>query len=273
MKPPPFAYARAESVEHAHDLLAEGGDDAKPIAGGQSLIPALAYRIVRPTHLVDLARLGELERVSAEPDALRLGALVRHRTIAESGWDDRWRGLRGAARHIGHDAIRVRGTIGGSLVHADPAAELPVAFLGLDGEATVRSRNGSRTVRADELFLAPFTTTLEQGELLVDVRLPAPPPGARTAFAEFAPRAGDFATACVFVGVGPGWTRIAVGGVGGTPVRAMAAEEAAAAGDVEAAADAAASELEVYGDHFADERYRRELVRSLTRRALEEARA
>jgi carbon-monoxide dehydrogenase medium subunit/6-hydroxypseudooxynicotine dehydrogenase subunit alpha len=273
MKPPPFAYARAESVEHALELLAEGGEDAKPVAGGQSLLPALAYRIVRPTHLVDIGRLAELDYVHDDAGGLRLGALVRHRTLAEGTWPERWRGLQSAARHIGHDAIRVRGTIGGSLAHADPAAELPVVLAGLDGEVTVRSEAGSRTVGAAELFLAPFTVALAPHELLVEVRLPAPPEGARTAFAELAPRAGDFAIACVFAAVAPGWARIAVGGVGAVPARAPEAEEIAAAGDVEAAADAAARELEVYGDRFADERYRRDLVRALTRRALAEASA
>jgi carbon-monoxide dehydrogenase medium subunit/6-hydroxypseudooxynicotine dehydrogenase subunit alpha len=273
MKPPPFAYARAESVEHALDLLAEGGDEAKPIAGGQSLMPALAYRIVRPTHLVDIGRLPELEDAHDEGDALRLGALVRHSTLAASAWGERWRGLRAAAAHIGHDAIRVRGTIGGSLVHADPAAELPVVLAGLGGEVTARSRAGARTIDGGELFLAPFTTSLSPGELLVDVRLVAPPDDARTAFTEFAPRAGDFALACVFVGLGAGWARIAVGGVSGTPVRAVEAEELARAGDLDGAADAAARGLEVYGDRFADETYRRELVRTLTRRALAEAAA
>ena len=273
MKPPPFAYARAESTEHALDLLAGAGDDAKPIAGGQSLVPALAYRIVRPTHLVDIGRLSELDYVHEDGSGLRLGALVRHRALADGEWGGCWRGLQVAARHIGHDAIRVRGTIGGSLVHADPAAELPVALVALGGDVVVRGRDGSRTVGADDLFLAPFTTAVAPGELLVEVRLPKPPNGGRTAFAEFAPRAGDFATACVFVGRAPGWARIAVGGVGGVPARAREAEELAAGGDLAAAADAAARELEVYGDRFADETYRRELIRVLVREALAEAAA
>lgn len=271
MKPPPFAYARATSVEHALALLAEGGEDAKPIAGGQSLVPALAYRLVRPTHLVDIGRLDdELGQVRAADDGLRLGALVRHRTLADREGEPCWHGLRAAARHIGHDAIRVRGTIGGSLVHADPAAELPVAIVALGGDLVVRTVEGSRVVGAEEFFVAPFTTAVAPGELLVEIRLPAPPPQARTAFSEFAPRAGDFATVCVFAGLGPGWARIAVGGVGGTPVRVPRAEAFAAAGAFDDAADAAARDIEVYGDRFADENYRRALVRAVTRRALAE---
>jgi CO/xanthine dehydrogenase FAD-binding subunit len=273
VKPPPFAYARATSVEHALDLLAEGGDDAKLIAGGQSLLPALAYRLVRPTHLVDIGFLGDLAYVRHEDDGLRLGALVRHRTLAsqDPDPDPRWRGLVVAARHIGHHAIRVRGTIGGSLVHADPAAELPVAALALGGELALRGQAGMRVVDADTFFLAPFTTAVGVGELLLEVRLQAPPPGARTAFAEFAPRSGDFATACVFAGLGPGWSRIAIGGVGGVAARVLGAEEVAAAGALDEAADAAAREVDVFGDRFADEAYRRELVRALARRALAEA--
>jgi CO/xanthine dehydrogenase FAD-binding subunit len=271
MKPPPFAYARATSVEHALDLLAEAGDGAKPIAGGQSLVPALAYRLVRPTHLVDIGRLDdELGQVSDDEAGLRLGALVRHRALGDGEGEPRWQGLRAAARHIGHDAIRVRGTIGGSLVHADPAAELPVAIVALGGELLIRGVDGSRVVGAEEFFLAPFTTAVAPGELLVEIRLPAPPPQARTTFTEFAPRAGDFATVCVFAGLGRDWARVAVGGVGGTPVRVPRAEELAAAGAFDDAADAAAQDLEVYGDRFADENYRRALVRVVTRRALAE---
>src|SRR5262249_46144332 len=220
VKPPPFAYARATSVEHALELLAEGGGDAKPIAGGQSLLPALAYRLVRPTPPLGLGFLRDLDYVLNEQDGLRLGALVRHRALAAEDWDARWRGLVVAARHIGHDAIRVRGTIGGSLVHADPAAELPVAVLALGGELALRGQAGMRVVDVDTFFLAPFTTVVGVGELLLEVRLQAPPPGARTAFAEFAPRSGDFATACVFAGLGSGWSRITVGGVGGVAARA-----------------------------------------------------
>lgn len=273
MKLPPFAYARAGSVEHALELLREGGDEAKPIAGGQSLVPALAYRLVRPTHLVDIGYLEELDHVREQEGRLRIGALVRHRVLADSDWGPRWRGLHAAARRIGHDAIRVRGTTGGSLVHADPAAELPAAVLALGGQLVLQGRDGTRTVAADDFFLAPFATAVAAGELLVEARLDVPPAGARTAFAEFAPRAGDFATACVFVGLGAGWARIAVGGVGATAARAVEAERLAAAGALDEAADAAAQELEVYGDRFADEGYRRELVRVLTRRALGEVTA
>ncbi len=273
MKPPPFAYARAESVEEALELLAEGGEDAKALAGGQSLVPALSFRLVRPTHLVDVDRVRGLDGVGADGDRLTLGALVRHATLARLQPDIRWRALPAAAREIGHDAIRVRGTLAGSLAHADPAAELPVVALALDAELVVAAREGRRTVPAADFFLGPFTTALAPGELLVGATFSAPADG-RTAFAEFAPRAGDFAVACVCVGIGAGWARISVGGVGATPVRAPEAEALLAAGGAEAideVATTAARELEVYGDRTADERYRRGLVRTLTRRALAEA--
>jgi CO/xanthine dehydrogenase FAD-binding subunit len=274
VKPPPFAYARAESLEQALALLAEGGEDAKALAGGQSLVPALSFRLLRPTHLVDIDRVGGLDDVRVTDGRLSLGALVRHATLARLQPSESHKALRGAARAIGHDAIRVRGTLGGSLAHADPAAELPVVALALDAELVVASPEGRRSVAAADFFLGPFTTALAPGELLVEAVFPALPPGARTAFAEFAARAGDFALACVCVGVAPGWARIAVGGVGATPVRAPDAEALLAEGGTDAlaeAADTAARELEVYGDRVAGEGYRRGLVRTLTQRALGDA--
>jgi CO/xanthine dehydrogenase FAD-binding subunit len=274
VKPPPFAYARARSLGEALELLAEGGEDAKPIAGGQSLVPALSFRLVRPTHVVDLNEVGGLDDVEEVDGRLSLGALVRHAALAQLDGAGARRALAAAARTIGHEAIRVRGTLGGSLAHADPAAELPVVALALDAELVVAGRDGRRTVPAADFFLGPFTTGLAPGELLVEAVFPALPPDARTAFAELAPRAGDFAVACVCVGVGSGWARIAVGGVAGTPVRAPRAEALLAAGGadaLDAAAATAAGELDVYGDRTADEGYRRGVVETLTRRALAEA--
>ena len=271
MKPPPFAYARAESLEEALDLLAQGGEDAKALAGGQSLVPALAFRLVRPTHLVDIERVAGLDGVDPSDGRLTLGALVRHATLTRLEDDGARSALPAAARAIGHDAIRARGTLGGSLAHADPAAELPVVALALDAELVLASRTGRRRVAAADFFLGPFTTALEPGELIVEAAFPRLPDGARTAFSEFAARGGDFALACVCVGAGPGWARIAVGGVGGTPVRAPEAEALLAQGGADAledAAETAARELEIYGDRIAGEGYRRGLVRSLTRRAL-----
>ena len=271
MKPPPFAYARAASLDEALDLLAEGGEDAKPLAGGQSLVPALGFRLVRPTHLVDIDRLQDLDAVEEAEGRLTVGALVRHASLARLDADEGRAALPAAARLIGHDAIRARGTFGGSLAHADPAAELPVVALALDAELVLASRSGRRTVAAADFFLGPFTTALEPGELLVEVTFPALPAGARSAFTELAARAGDFAVACVCVGAAPGWARIAVGGVGAAAVRAPQAEALLLAGaGADETAATAARELEVYGDRTAGEAYRRGLVETLTRRALGE---
>jgi CO/xanthine dehydrogenase FAD-binding subunit len=268
VKPPPFAYARADSVEEALELLAAGGEDAKPLAGGQSLVPALSLRLARPTHLVDVERIAGLDTIRQDGEHLSVGALTRHARLAGHVPDPRFGALGEAARSIGHEAIRVRGTLGGSLAHADPAAELPVVALALDAELRVAARDGERTVVAADFFLGPFTTVLAPGELLLEAAFAAPE-GARTAFAEFAWRAGDFALACVCVGLGPGWARVAVGGVGATPVRAAEAEallaEGAASDEV---AETAAREVEVYGDRTAGEAYRRRLVRTLVRDAL-----
>jgi carbon-monoxide dehydrogenase medium subunit/6-hydroxypseudooxynicotine dehydrogenase subunit alpha len=225
---------------------------------------------VRPTHLVDIDRVPGLAAVREPDGGLSVGALTRHVRLGRLAADGRFGALGAAARSIGHEAIRVRGTLGGSLAHADPAAELPVVALALDARLAVAARDGRRTVAAADFFLGPFTTALAPGELLVEATF-APPEGARTSFAEFAWRAGDFALACVCVGIGPGWTRIAVGGVGGMPARATEAEALLAEGGTEVldeAAATAARELEVYGDRTADEAYRRRLVRTLVRRAL-----
>ena len=273
MKPPSFAYARVGSVEEALELLAEGGEDAKPLAGGQSLVPALSLRLVRPTHLVDIDRVPGLDAVRESDGGLTIGALARHVRLAHLPGDGRFGAIGAAARSIGHEAIRVRGTLGGSLAHSDPAAELPVVALALDAELTLAAREGPRTVAAADFFLGPFTTALTAGELLVQATFPVPERG-RTAFAEFAWRAGDFALACVCVGLAPGWARVAVGGVGATPVRAREAEALLETGGAEAfdeAAATAAREVEVYGDRTADEAYRRRLVRTLVRHALAEA--
>jgi len=274
VKPPPFAYARAGSLEEALDLLAEGSEDVKALAGGQSLVPALSFRLVRPSHLVDIDGIAGLDEIRESDGRLSIGALARHAALARLERAGSWGALAAAARAIGHDAIRVRGTLGGSLAHADPAAELPVVALALDAELLLASRGGRRTVAAADFFLGPFTTALAPGELLVETTFAAPPAGARTAFCEFATRTGDFALACVCVGVGPGWARIAVGGVGATPVRAPQAEALLAASGADAVEEAAATagrELEVYGDRTANEGRRRDLVRTLTRRALAEA--
>jgi aerobic carbon-monoxide dehydrogenase medium subunit len=204
VKPAPFAYHRPATLDEALALL-EADPDAKPLAGGQSIVPMLNFRLARPSALVDLAGLG-LEGVRVEDGALVVGAMTRQ-------WDlehhpDVYPLLRDALRHVGHTATRCRGTVGGSIVHADPTAELPVCALALGAQLVT----SARTIPADEFFVSVFTTVLEPGELLLEVRFPTPADGA--SFDEVAHRDGDFAVVCV----ARNGERVAVGGVAATPV-------------------------------------------------------
>jgi carbon-monoxide dehydrogenase medium subunit len=197
VKPPPFDYHRPDNVDQALALLAEHGEDAKPLAGGQSLVPMMNFRIARPAHLIDILGLDELSYVRATDDGgLRIGAATRQVTVERSplvaaGWPL----LTGALECVAHPQIRARGTIGGSLAHADPAAELPVAIAALDGALRVRSVRGERTVGWRDFFQAPLQTSLADDELLVELALPAPVPLAGASFREYAARHGDFAVA------------------------------------------------------------------------------
>jgi CO/xanthine dehydrogenase FAD-binding subunit len=263
VKPPPFDYSAPETLEEALGLL---GDDARPLAGGQSLVPLLNFRLARPAHLIDLNGLAELAYLRANGDALHIGAMTRQGALERSDVvAARWPLLHQAVRLVGHAQIRSRGTVGGSVAHADPTAELPVAFAVLDARFHLRSLRGGRTLETDELSVGPLTTALASDELLVGIEVPPLPDGARTAFVEHARTHGDFAIAGAAVLVAPG-VHAAVGllGVGPTPVRAPRAERAlrdgAASSEVAALAAAA-----VDGDH------RRAMVTDLVRRAVEEA--
>lgn len=282
MKPPPFEYHAAASLDDALSLLADHGDDAKVLAGGQSLLPLLALRLARPEHLVDINRLDELSTI-ANGDGLRIGALVRQRTVERSADVAAANPLlAGAVRFIGHTAIRNRGTVGGSVAHGDPAAELPTVLVALDGEVEVSSRRGSRRVAASDLYSGFLTTALEADELLTAVHLPAWPAGAGWSFQEFSRRTGDFAIAGVAAALrldGKGTiteARIALSGMAQTPVRATVAE-ATLVGQapsvelwVAASADAVAG-LEPPSDLHGTREYRRHLAGVLIRRALQEA--
>ena len=205
MKPAPFEYFRPDTLDEALALLAEH-EDAKPLAGGQSLVPMLNFRLARPAALVDLAEIDELAGVRVEDGTLVVGAMTRQWDLEHSS--DAFPLLREALAHVGHTATRCRGTVGGSLAHADPTAELPVCALALGAEL-VTSR---RVIPAEEFFVSVFTTALEPDELLVEVRFPAP--AGPTAFLEHAHRHGDFAVVCV----ARAGDRVAVGGVGPTPM-------------------------------------------------------
>lgn len=283
MKLPPFAYRRATSLEEALAALAEGGDDAKVLAGGQSLVPAMAFRVARPALLVDVNDVPGLDAVERENGSVRVGALVRHAALELApGLDGAWTALREAVAQVGHYPIRVRGTFGGSIAHADPAAELCVVAAALDAEVVLRSTGGTRAVPASEFFLAPYTTALAPGEMVVEARFEASPAVAHGRFEEFAERSGDFAlaSACAALALRDGrveWARVALGSVGATPLRAPEAERVLVGSDasdeaVDEAAQAAARECDPSSDSHATADYRRHLVAVLVRRALRRAR-
>jgi aerobic carbon-monoxide dehydrogenase medium subunit len=246
VKPAPFAYHRPATLEEALALLAED-PDAKPLAGGQSLVPMLNFRIARPAALVDLSRVEELAGIRIEGDTLVVGAMTRQWDLEHTA--EAYPLLREALAFVGHTATRCRGTVGGSIVHADPTAELPVCAVALDAELVVAGPAGRRTIAAEEFFLSVFTTALEPGELLVEIRFPPPPGG--SAFEEVTHRDGDFAVVCVAVA----GKRVALGGVGATPVLWDGGE------------------LDPIGDLFAPAGYKREVAAALIARARERAAA
>jgi aerobic carbon-monoxide dehydrogenase medium subunit len=284
VKPAPFEYHAPEALPEALDLLARFGDEAKVLAGGQSLMPLLNLRLARPANLVDINPVeSELGLVDTWDGGLRLGGLLRQRAAERSDLVRQRNPLLAEALPlVGHPQIRNRGTIGGSLAHADPASELPAVVALLDAELVARSSRGERTLRADEFFVSYFTTRLEPDELLTEVRLPAWPPGAGWAFLEVSRRHGDFAMVGVasLVRLGSdgsiGEARLAYTGVGATPVRARDAErglvgQPTTADTFAAAAERAVQALDPQGDVHATAAYRRHVAGVLTRRALAQA--
>jgi carbon-monoxide dehydrogenase medium subunit len=282
MKPPRFDYARAGSVQHAVALLTEHGDDAKIIAGGQSLMPMLAFRMATPRLLVDIGSIAALRRITLDGRGVTLGALVRWCDIEKHAELVRAHPLLvEAVRHVAHYQIRNRGTIGGSLAHADPAAELPGIALACDAEIEVVGPKGTRTIAAANFFVDGLTTVLAADEVIVSMRLPAWKSGRCWAFEEFARRRGDFALAGValFYDVAEGRAmdpHIAAIGVGSTPLRLTAAEQALAGKAVDQAAireavSAATASIDPPGDIHAPGDYRRALLGVLLERALARA--
>lgn len=271
MKPPAFTYHRPASVEDALAVLAEVGEDGKVLAGGQSLVPMLNMRLAAPGHLVDINRLETLSYVRHDgaSNTIRIGALARHAAVERDV--DAYAVLpllRQATANVAHPAIRNRGTVGGSVAHADPAAELPVALTALDARFHVRSaRRGTRTIAAADFFHAPLMTALAPDELLVEIEVPPLPAGARTGFAEHARTHGDFAVAgAAVVRAGAEHAAVALLGAGPTPVRAHDAERAVRRG-------ASPAEAGRIAGAALDDDWRRALTAELVRRALEEASA
>jgi aerobic carbon-monoxide dehydrogenase medium subunit len=284
MKPAPFSYHRARSADEAVSLLAELGDDAKLLAGGQSLVAMMNFRLARPEALVDISRLAELRYVRGDGGGMRIGALALHRDLERLAGPGLLAGfglLPRAARYIGHYAIRASGTFGGSIAHADPAAEWCMAALLFDAEIVARGPGGERVIAAGDFFTGFLETALSPDEMIVEVRLPAPRPAA--AICEFARRHGDFAIVAVAASVDREDgvcrdARVVLGGVAGTVQRATGAEAALIGSSldpaaIEAAAHEAAAGTDPPGDIHGSAEYRRRLVRVLTERALGEAAA
>lgn len=283
MKPPAFDYRCADSVDEALELLALHRGEAKLIAGGQSLMPMLNFRVVRPALLVDIGKLVELDYVRQEAGGgLRIGALTRHRTLETSPLLARLHPIvPEAMRHVAHLAIRNRGTLGGSLSHADPAAELPMLARLLDATIVVRSKRVERRIPAQDFFVGPLATALEDDELVTRVDLPPQAEGTGWGFEEFSRRAGDFALAAVgaLLEVERGVVRrarVAMMGVGDTPIRCPGAEQALVGrapdeDTLEAAAQAACAPLEPNRDLHASPEFRKHLAAVLCRRVLRQA--
>ena len=282
MKPAPFQYWDPPTVEDAIAFLAEHGDESNVLSGGQSLVPLLNMRLVRPEYVVDLNRLSELDYVRAEGDVVAVGALVRHDTLMHHPLvAERCPLLARAIPHIGHSAIRYRGTAGGSVAHADPAAELPAVAAALDADVVLRSTRGTRTVPAREFFVTHLTTSIEPGELLTELRFPArATAGKGSAVMELTRRHGDFA----LVGLAGqvemnshtiASARLCAFGVDEVP-RRMTEVEALLEGQApseELVADAAAAASEAVqppSDMHASASYRRDMTGVLTRRLLSE---
>lgn len=270
MKAARFDYLRPASVEEAVSALAESGGEAKVLAGGQSLVPLLALRLARPSLVVDINRVPGLDGIEVRDGEVRFGALVRHARLASQTVHPL---LARAAGLIGHPAIRARGTIAGSLAHADPSAELPVCATALGMTLEVSSPSGTREVGAETLYQGALTTSLAESDLVTAVRAPLPE---RWGLAEFARRPGDFALVLVCAArLASGW-RVAAGGVGGVPVRCLQAEAILDAGEPDAtrrskACAAARSEVDPVDDLHGSARYRRALVGELLESALAEA--
>ena len=285
MKPAPFDYVRAMHTDQALELLASAGDESKLLAGGQSLIPMLNFRLARPALLIDIGRIGELAYITRQDGTLRIGATTRQAQLERSKLvGEGWPLLARAIGWVAHPQIRSVGTVGGSVAHADPAAELPVACSVLEARMTVAGRSGKREISADDFFVTHLTSAIEADEMLLEIAIPAAPDGAGQSFVEYSRRHGDFAlggAAVVMpldaegrcVGV-----RITLMTAAPVPWRARTAEKllegsAPELAMLSAAAEAAASEINPTGDIHGGSSYRKALARTLCLQALTEAAA
>ena len=282
MKPAPFKYEAPESLAEALDLLAEHGDEAKVLAGGQSLIPAMNFRLLQPTVLIDLNRVQELFYIRRESSGeLRIGAMTRQRALErDDAIQQQFPLIAETLPFIAHPQIRNRGTVGGSLAHADPAAELPAVMVALNAQFRLQRRDGERTLAAEDFFSGFFETALQPDELLTEIRVPPLPQRCGCAFQEMARRHGDYALAGVAVVLEFDdqdvcrEARIVYLSMGGGPERGATAEQMLRGEKLkqrlihEAAAETAARDLDPPGDIHASADFRRHLAKVLTIRAI-----
>ena len=280
MKPAPFEYILASSLDHALRLKAEHGDEARFLAGGQSLIPAMNFRLARPAVLIDINHVPELAGVDRSGNEIRLGAMTRYRALERDGdFLKACQLFADALPHIAHPQIRNRGTVGGNLSHADPASELPAIAIAMGARMRIKSARGERELKASDFFVGLLTTDIQADEMLVEIALPKPPPRSGSCFMELARRRGDFALAGVAAVVSLDddgratavW--LALCGVGETPVDASAAA-ASLIGQkcTDAAIEAAAADVQKAiaptGNVHASPAYQRHIAGVLTRRAI-----
>jgi carbon-monoxide dehydrogenase medium subunit len=288
MKPPPFEYYAPTTREEALQLLAENAGEAKVLAGGQSLVPSMNFRLAAPSILVDLNRIGDLVGIEVKGGDLVIGAMTRQRALERSPLvRERAPLITEAMPHIAHPQIRNRGTFGGSLAHADPAAELPALAVALDARMKAQKWDGGveeRWIPASEFFLGVFTTALDYDEMLVGVEIPPLPPRTGTAFEEFARRHGDYslAGACAVVTLGEDGTvsssKLVLFSVGDIPIVSVSASDvlqgaAPTEEAIRAAAEAVDADIDPQGDIHATAEYRRHLSKVLARRVLARATA
>jgi aerobic carbon-monoxide dehydrogenase medium subunit len=282
VKPAKFDYHSPTSIDEALTILERYQGEARLLAGGQSLVPMMNFRLASPAAIVDLSRVPGLGEIEERDGAVRIGAMARQRRIEFAPLlREKLPLLSEAMRWIGHLPTRSRGTIGGSIAHADPSAEIPMVLQALGGEVVVRGQRKERRIRAPDLFLAPLTTSLAVDEILTEVRFPVMPPEASYAIEEFARRKGDFAIAAIAVmlvrdGERCTTARLATAGIGPIPVRLRDAEailEQRGLGEaaIAAAADKAAELVEPMSDQNGSADFRRHLTAVLTRRAVTKA--
>jgi len=270
MKPSSFDYIRAESLDHVLDCLAKYGDEARILAGGQSMVAMMNFRLVEPNYLIDISDLAELSDIKLAGGVVEVSAAVTQaKLMAWSEIGDHLPLLVEALPNVGHFQTRAKGTFCGSIAHSDPSSEQPLCFAMLNGEAVLQSKRGKRVVPAAAFQTGLLATAREDDEILSAVRLPAQKSGAGYAFEEITRRRGDFAIVAVAVIADGENVRVGIGGVADRPV--IRDWEGIADGDLEEALNSLAWELEGDDDIHASAKYRRQMVRRIGRRVIEEA--